>query len=290
MPGAGRPKVTSVATWSDGGDEAEIPLLGGDVTEGVVRVGDTVRRPAQDSSPLVRALLLHLERQGFHGAPRFLGVDVVGRDVLTFVHGEVAGRPRPPWIADEDRLRSLARLVRAYDDAAATFVPPPDAQPASALPDPPGCPPGPPYPPEFIGHVDITPENVVFTADGEAKALIDFDLARWATRADEVYNLMMWWAPLGAPADQDLSLRGVDVPRRCRLIADEYGLSAEDRGRIVDVAITRSRRTWYLMRQRAELYGGGWRRLWDEGAGDISNRRALWLERHAATVDEALTS
>jgi len=100
-------------------DEAEIPLLGGDVTEGVVRVGNTVRRPLQATSPLVHALLKHLEAVGFDGAPRFLGVDDRGREILSYIPGEVAGRPRPPWIADEDRMISLARLVRAYDDAAA---------------------------------------------------------------------------------------------------------------------------------------------------------------------------
>ncbi|MFG1755530.1 hypothetical protein [Streptosporangium sandarakinum] len=49
----------------------EIPLVGGDVTEGVVRVGDTVRRPVGPNAPLVHALLRHLEE----GAPRFLGID-----------------------------------------------------------------------------------------------------------------------------------------------------------------------------------------------------------------------
>jgi hypothetical protein len=244
----------------------------------------------QDTSPMVHALLRHLERQGFDGAPRFLGIDSRGREVLSYIEGEVAGRPRPPWIADEGRLRSLARLVRAYDDTAATFVPPPDAQPAPALPDPPGCPAEPPYPPEFIGHADITPENAVFSAAGEAKALIDFDLARWVTRADELYNLMTWWAPLGDPADQDPLIANVDVPRRCRLIADEYGLSADDRERVIEVALIRSRRSWYLMKQRAELYGGGWQRMWDEGAGGVVSRRAIWLERHTAALKEALTS
>ena len=161
-----------------------------------------MRRPVQGNSPLVHALLRHLEDVGFAGAPRFLGIDSAGREVLTYVEGEVAGRPRPAWIADEDRLVSVGRLVRAYDDAAATFVVPPGAEPDPGLPDPPGIPPAPPYPPELIGHVDITPENVVFR-DGQAVALIDFDLAKWATRADEMYSAMMWWAPLRDPADVD---------------------------------------------------------------------------------------
>ena len=77
------------------------------MTEGVVRVGDTVRRPVGPHSPLVHALLTHLESIGFEGAPRFLGIDHAGREVLSYVDGEVAGRPRPPWIADEARLASV---------------------------------------------------------------------------------------------------------------------------------------------------------------------------------------
>lgn len=280
--------MTAVPRWADDDSEPEIPLLGGDVTEGVVRRGGTVRRPVHDNSPLVHALLRHLEQQGFDGAPRFLGIDVRGREVLTYVPGEVAGRPRPPWIADEERLESVARLVRRYDDAAATFTPPPGSEPAPGLPDPPGIPPAPSYPPELIGHVDITPENVVFS-DGRAKALIDFDLAKWATRADEVFNMMMWWAPLGDPVDADPLLKEVDVPRRCQIIADSYGMSDRDRERVIDVAIMRSRRSWHLMKRNAEVMGGGWQRMWDEGAGDTINRRLAWLEHNAATLRTALT-
>lgn len=38
--------------------------------------------------------------------------------MLTFIEGEVAGDPRPAWVADETRPASVGRLVRAYDDAA----------------------------------------------------------------------------------------------------------------------------------------------------------------------------
>jgi hypothetical protein len=273
--------------WADEAGQAEIPLAGGDVTEGVVRVGDTVRRPVGPHSPLVHALLAHLESIGFEGAPRFLGVDRAGREVLSYVDGEVAGRPRPPWIADEARLASVGRLVRAYDDAAASFRPPPGALPDAHPAEPSGIPPAPAYPPELIGHVDITPENVVFR-DGRAYALIDFDLAKPATRADEMFNAMLWWAPLADPRDVDPLLRSVDAPRRARILADAYRLSDADRERVIEVAVLRSRRSWHLMKQRAETQGGGWRRMWDDGVGDVIKRREAWLERHAAALTAAL--
>ena len=271
-------------SWADEAGQAEIPLGGGDVTEGVVRVGDTVRRPVGPHSPLVHALLAHLESAGFEGAPRFLGIDGSGREVLSYVDGEVAGRPRPSWIADETRLASVGRLVRAYDDAAASFTVPLDV-PA----EPAGIPPAPAYPPELIGHVDITPENVVFR-NGRAYALIAFDLAKAATRVDEMFNAMLWWAPLSDPRDVDPLLRDVDVPRRSRILADGYGLSDAGRERIMEVAVMRTRRSWYLMKQWAETHGGGWQRMWDEGVGDVIKRREAWLDRHAATLTAALTA
>ncbi|HWG25276.1 hypothetical protein [Actinospica sp.] len=272
--------------WTEDPSEPEIPLLGGDVTEGVVRVGTTVRRPMGRNAAFIHALLRHLEAVGFEGAPRYLGVDSAGREVLTFVEGEVAGRPHPAWIADEARLASIGRLLRGYDDAAATFVAPEGIE--LELPaDPPGLPPAPTYADEVIGHLDVTPENVVFR-DATAYALIDFDLVRPATRVDELYNAMLWWAPLNEPRDVGPGLRGLDAPKRCRILADAYGMSDRDRGRLVEVAVLRTRRSWHLMKYRAETDGGGWRRMWDEGVGEIIKRREAWLERNGAEIEAAL--
>jgi hypothetical protein len=270
----------------------EVPLIGGDVTEGVVRVADTVRRPIGANAPLVHALLHYLESVGFDGAPRLLGIDAAGREVLTYMQGEVAGRPRPAWIADEQRLVSVARFLREYDDAAAGFVVPEGVrafQGLTAAPQDPEMPPPPPYPVELVGHMDVTPDNVVFR-DGRAVAFIDFDLAKPVSRVDEVQNAMRYWAPFEDPADRDPLLRDVDVPRRCRILADAYGLSDLDRSRVVEVAVLRARRAWFSMRYIAQAEGGGWARMWEAGVGDEIKRREAWLERNGAAIEAALTA
>jgi hypothetical protein len=219
------------------------------------------------------------------GAPRYLGVDSAGREALTYVEGEVAGRPRPSWIADEERALSVARLLRAYHDAVEGFgIPqnlPTPLEPAG-LPDLDDT-------PELVGHQDVTPENVVFR-EGRAYALIDFDMLRPVSRAAEVVNLMLWWAPFGDDADLDPELRGLDQPRRCRLLADAYGLPDPDRGRLMDLAIRRDQRTWHTMKYRAETLGGGWQRMWSEGVGDHIRRRQIWLDRYADPITTALLS
>ena len=281
------PEQRTTTYVETGDNEPEIPLLGGDVTEGLVRIGGTVRRPLGDHSPLVHALLTHLEEVGFEGAPRFLGIDAAGREVLTFLPGEVAGKPRPGWQADEDRLASVARLVRAYDDAVSGFVLPEGLDAFAALPAPPDLPPAPTYPVELVGHMDYTPDNIVFR-DGVAAGLIDFDIARPVAKVDELFNTMQYWGPLMDPADRDAPLRDVDSPRRCRLIADAYGMSEVDRTRLLEVAVLRTRRGWHLMKRNAEVLGGGWARMWDEGVGDAIKRREAWLERNGKAVEAAL--
>jgi hypothetical protein len=266
-------------------DGEEIPLLGGDVTEGLVRVGDTVRRPPGERDELVRDVLLYLEKAGFDGAPRFLGVDSAGRQALTYIEGEVAGRPRPSWIADEERAMSVARLVRGYHDAVEGFGIPTNL-PAPI--EPPGLP-DLDDPPELVGHQDVTPENVVFR-EGSAYALIDFDLARPVSRAREAVNLMLWWAPFGADADLDPALRGLDRRRRCRLLADAYGLSDPDRRRLMALSIGLNERAWHTMKYRADTLGGGWQRMWSEGVGDQIRHRQIWLEENADPLTTALLS
>ncbi|MBO0812562.1 MAG: phosphotransferase [Microlunatus sp.] len=267
------------------GSREEIPLPGGDVTEGVVRVGQTVRRPTGPHTPLVHAVLDHLESVGFAGAPRFLGVDDQGREVLTFIEGEVAGRPHPKWITDEDRLVSLAHLVRDLDDAMIDFGLPEIA--AEEIVEPKFIPPPREATYEFFGHRDITPENVVWR-NGEAYAFIDFDLVRPASRMLEVQNALMYWAPLCDPQDRDPHQVDLDVARRCRLFADAYGLGPEDRAVLIDDLTYNSARSWYLMRDRAERLGGGWARMWDNGVGDLIRRRCAWLQVNGARITEAL--
>jgi hypothetical protein len=74
------------------GEPAEEPLTGGNGADRMVRVGATVRKQASRTTPAVEALLRHLADAGFDGAPRGLGRDEQGRQVLEYVPGV---RPTP---------------------------------------------------------------------------------------------------------------------------------------------------------------------------------------------------
>src|SRR4051794_29311814 len=118
-----------------GESEREVVLVGGTANRGrVVRVGNTVRRPQRPTSAAVHALLCHLEDVGFPGAPRFLGVDEQGREVLSYVSGTAITQPYPAWALTDEALVSLARPRRAYHRAARHFYP----IPHPCRPSPPG--------------------------------------------------------------------------------------------------------------------------------------------------------
>jgi hypothetical protein len=54
----------------------------------IVRVGDTVHRPVQPWTPATHELLRHLEAVGFRYAPRVLGFDEHGREILSYIPGD----------------------------------------------------------------------------------------------------------------------------------------------------------------------------------------------------------
>jgi hypothetical protein len=264
----------------------EVPLLGGDVTIGVVRVGDTVRRPTSASTPAIHALLRHLESVGFTGAPRALGIDDRGREILSYVPGDVPTRPLPGWAATDRVLAGVGRLLRAFHDATAGFDLPPGVTWPVPGPLPPSVPAEPP--PEVVGHADVTPDNVVFRS-GEPVALIDFDLAHPLSRCLDVVITARHWVPLVDPVDRPAVLTDADGAARLAVLCDSYGLGDDDRRQLVDVAIARNVRSQWLMRERALAEpGSGWERMWQEGVGDVLGRAVTWLAKGRGELESAL--
>ncbi|HWS37279.1 MAG TPA: aminoglycoside phosphotransferase family protein, partial [Actinoplanes sp.] len=176
----------------------EIPLTGGNVSAGVVRVGDTVRRPAGPWTPAVHALLEHLWSVGFRGAPRPLGLDDKGREVLTFIPGEV------PWPVPMDSVAPVGRLIRDLHDACASFTPPPGAHWNQLIPADRD---------DQIVHHDLAPWNLVA---GDRLAFIDWDGAAPGSRLWDLAYAAHGFVPLSA----NPGLQRADAGRRLREFID----------------------------------------------------------------------
>ncbi|MEU6203634.1 phosphotransferase [Micromonospora musae] len=258
---------TDPADRPAGVDAAE-PLPGGFIAE-VLRVGDSVRRTAPAGDDFVAALLAHLARAGTDLAPRHLGTDEHGRQVLSYVEGRVPWRDRedPAYFADP-ALVALAGLIRRLHDACA-------GSPLAGAA-------------ETVCHGDLSPKNTVYrdTPDGPLPiAFLDWDRAGPGRRIEDVAFAGWHWAQLGDGADP------AELTRRCALLCDAYEGRAEGllpRSELLGVMLDQIEGTWRGISAGADRDEPGMRRL--RAAGVIETVRGWhdWLHRHRQTVEAAL--
>lgn len=183
------------------------------------RIGGTVRRTARPWSASVQAVLFHLERAGISGIPRPLGFDELGREVVSYVAGDVRDYPLPELAWRESTLVATATLLRRLHDATAGFEPPADACWMLAMPAD--------LPVEVVCHNDFAPYNVVFGDDGPV-GVIDWETAAPGARVWDVAYAAYRWAPLSRSAPAELEDAQAQA-RRLRIFCDAYGLGAADR-------------------------------------------------------------
>jgi Ser/Thr protein kinase RdoA (MazF antagonist) len=159
-----------------------------------------VRRSPGPNAELAREVLRHLEHAGFDAAPRWLGVDDQGRDVLSWIEGETfveRGRMHP-FVGDpslkvtfgDEQLRAVFRLLRRYHDT---------------------------FGDDVVCHGDFGPWNLVWR-DGTPVGVFDFDDVRRADASEDVAYALRTFVGYGfAEAEAR------DLVRRTRLALDAYG-------------------------------------------------------------------
>ena len=266
-------------------EQEEVVLSGGNVSA-VVRVGDTVRRGLGTWSPAVHGLLRHLEAQGFEGAPRFLGIDAQGREILTFIPGEVGAYPLRPYMWSDATLAAIARLLRRLHDATVGYAAPAGAAWQFVDPNPRRH--------EVICHNDVAPYNTVFT-DGRPWALIDFDTAGPGPRIWDVAYAVYTFVPLagfaplpdGSVVGYETAAHAAERARRLRLFCDAYGLE-----RPTDLVPTVERRLHALCATLIERAASGdlaYRRMIDGGHLDHYRREIRFLRHHGGEWGPSLS-
>jgi hypothetical protein len=203
---------------------------GGRVTVGVVRVGDTVRRPISGDRTLQHNLLAHLKQRGFAGCPRFLGIDELGREVLSWLPGHV---PAGLGYYTDAQLCAAAQLLRRFHDATADFAP---VQEQGA---------------EVICHHDFGPCNTVFS-DAVPCGMIDFDTIAPGLRLWDLGYSAWLWLDIGDP---DLEYTADAQLRRLAVFKDAYGLSNCSLSQIAAFILARQTTLakWAKKRGQAEM-------------------------------------
>ena len=174
----------------------EIALQGGQLTPGIVRVGDTVRRPPKGNAPFIYDLLLFLEERGFPFAPRYLGSDEQGRDILEYLEGQTW--PESGSGLSDGLLVQAARAIRSYHDVTA----------GSSL-----C-----QGHEIVAHHELGPHNTIF-CENDVVGFIDWDDAAPGTRLRNLSNAVYNYVDVSHWANQTAD----EQARRIHLMCAAYG-------------------------------------------------------------------
>ncbi|MFJ4648704.1 phosphotransferase [Streptomyces bobili] len=242
----------------------ESPLPGGFVNA-VTRVGNTVRRPASTGTRFVADLLRLLEARGWGGAPRYLGVDDEGREVLSYLGGHVAWEPRQPAaVSSDESLATVARLVREFHDLTSGTPLAGDQ--------------------EVVCHNDLSPRNTVYRRSrGELRpaAFIDWDLAAPGARIHDIAHVCWQYLDLG-PSVADVE----EAARRLRLIVDSYELS--DRQHLVSTILWWQDRCWRGIESQADAGDAAMVRLREAGAVSQVQAAWQWVSDHRGALERSV--
>lgn len=252
-------------------DEAVLP--GGLEAGRVVKVGETVRRPAGPWTPTLQALLAHLRARGFP-APPPLGRDEQGREVVGFLPGRASNWPWPPALLVPAGARQIGALLRAYHAAVADFAPPtPTVWRHGEEPIGPG---------RIVLHGDFGPHNLIWS-DTELAGVIDFELARPGEPLEDAGFAVILAAQLHP--DEMTRPVGFETPpdrvERLRAFADGFGAAPETlvaaalRSRTADIA-------------RIAQFGGAgiepWAAFRRRGLEARARTELDWLEANAGAL------
>jgi hypothetical protein len=246
--------------------QPEIPLAGGNATSGVVRVGDTVRKPWTQHSAGVLAYLRVLHARGIT-VPEPLGRDPQGRMTTGYVAGPLANDapPRTP-----PQLAGIGALVRSIHDAS-------EGLDADVL----GLGPSliPVAAPDLVCHGDLAPWNLVL---GHRPVFIDWDGAAASTRLwDLAYSAQSFTVNDPAADPQ----RAADD---LRAFVDGYGADPPLRA---GLAATLAPRAWAMHDLLASAHRAGrepWGSMYLAGHGAHWRGVARFIDAHAAVWDDAL--
>ncbi|GAB6988748.1 aminoglycoside phosphotransferase family protein [Paenibacillus pini] len=203
--------------------EHEEVLAGGNINK-VVKVGGTVRRDAKPNL-YVYELLKHLEEIGYPYSPRYMGVDEKGREILSYLEGDVPGNGYPEieaYMWSDEALAELAKLLRSYHDATVGFKT--SKKSINEYPEMPLN--------EVVCHNDAALYNIVFK-DKRPAGIIDFDMAGPGPRIWDIVYTLYTSVPLAtfSPSEDDRAVvqykRDIHASARKRRIGiffNSYGM------------------------------------------------------------------
>ena len=240
--------------------DTEEPLSGGNASEGVVRVGATVRKPWTAATPAVHEVMRRVRAAGVD-VPEVIGQDDQGRQVLELVPGTLAMDCAP--LTDEELAR-VGRLVRSIHDATRDLVPDPAVPWENLLPTT-GA--------DLVCHNDLAPWNLLV---GERWVFIDWDGAGPSTRLWDLAYAAQSFTINDSRIDPDEAAAGLAA------FVEGYGADQTLRDELPQALGRRAAAMRELLRSAYETGREPWGTMYTAGHG------AHWLEaaRYARAHEE----
>ena len=249
-------------------EEREVPLDGGNTSDGVVRVGETVRKPWGTATSAVFEFMAAVRAENVD-VPVALGRDDRGRQITEFVPGCSALHAPPLSLSG---LHRVGRIVRAIHDASEGFTPTVDAPWDVVIPAPSG---------ELICHNDLAPWNLII---GDRWVFIDWDGAGPSSRVwDLAYAAQAFTLSVASEVPE------VAATRLAALI-DGYGADQNLRQQLPGTMVLRARAMYELLHSSHRSGREPWASMFASGHGRHWHTATEYVERHQQVWSRALLS
>ena len=241
-------------------------LAGGNVSDAVMRVGATVRKPWTNATPSVFEYMTTLREAGID-LPAVFGRDEQGRQVIEFIPGQLALESKP---LTRSELSRVGAIVRAIHDASETFRPAGETSWETAIPAP-GA--------DLVCHNDLAPWNLII---GERWVFIDWDAAAPSTR--------LWDLAYAAQAFtlSDTGHAPKDAARNLTAFIEGYGADHDLRVALPAAMHRRAAAMLDLLASSSKTGREPWASMYPDGHGDHWRAATEYVNRYLDTWSEAL--
>lgn len=191
---------------------------------------DCVIRPANPWTLAVQSFLQFLWDKGFDNIPKPYGLTEDGKEMVSYVDGDVYHDDLWRIFQSEEVLIDVAKLLRRFHNAGKEYMTNLTGDEPWMLQKR--------QPQEVMCHGDFAPYNITFV-DGKVSGIIDFDTLHPGPALWDIAYAVYRWIPFVSPENPDYCY---DLPKqieRLKLFADSYGMDNDSRKALLAMMIKR---------------------------------------------------